>query len=102
MTRPATVLVALLLAAGLAVSWPLPREWRTALPVATRGSEEDPVLTHGGGDTLQLYYQLWLFRDGLVGPTPFLTDPYQFRVNGPRGNLLQAFPPLAVPYTILV
>ena len=26
-------------------------------------------------DTLQLYYQLWLVRDGLLGPTPLFTDP---------------------------
>ena len=52
-------------------------------------------------DTLQLYYQLWLVRDGLLGPTPAFTDPYQFRINGPRGNLTQTFLPLALPFTVL-
>jgi hypothetical protein len=101
MNRPAPVLAGLLLVAGLAVSWPLPDHWRTGLPIGARGAREGAVLSHGSGDTLQLYYQLWLLRDGLVGPTPLATDPYQFRVNGPRGNLLQTFLPLALPYALL-
>jgi hypothetical protein len=59
------------------------------------------VLVRSPSDTLQLYYQLWLVQDGVLGPTPLFTDPYQFRVNGPRWNLAQTFLPLALPFTLL-
>jgi hypothetical protein len=89
------------LGAALVVSRPLPAEITRGLPVGARQLTELPVLTRVSGDTLQLYYQLWLVRDGLLGPTPLFTDPYQFRVNGPRWNLPQAFLPLALPFTAL-
>jgi hypothetical protein len=91
----------LALAAALVVSRPLPAEIARGLPIGARQLPELPVLTRVSGDTLQLYYQLWLVRDGLVGPTPLFTDPYQFRVNGPRWNLPQAFLPLALPFSVL-
>jgi hypothetical protein len=87
------------LGAGLIVSRPLPAEIASGLPVGARQLVELPVLTRVPADTLQLYYQLWLVRDGLLGPTPLFTDPYQFRVNGPRWNLPQTFLPLALPFT---
>jgi hypothetical protein len=89
------------LAAAVVVSRPLPAEITRGLPVGSRQLAELPVLTRVAADTLQLYYQLWLVRDGLVGPTPLFTDPYQFRVDGPRWNLPQAFLPLALPFTVL-
>ena len=92
---------AFLLATAVVVSWPLPVEWRHALPVAARGSADTAVLTRFPGDVLQLYYQAWLVHDGLVGPTPLVRDPYQFRVNGPRWNLPQTFLPVALPFTLL-
>jgi hypothetical protein len=73
----------------------------SGLPVGARQLTELPVLVRVPSDTLQLYYQLWLVRDGLLGPTPLFTDPYQFRVNGPRWNLPQAFLPLALPFSAL-
>jgi hypothetical protein len=92
---------AVCLAAGLVVSRPLPTEITRGLPVGALQLPELPVLTRFPSDTLQLYYQLWLVQDGLVGPTPLFTDPYQFRVNGPRWNLPQAFLPLSLPFTLL-
>jgi hypothetical protein len=89
------------LAAALVVSRPLPAEITRGLPVGAVQLAELPVLTRIVADTLQLYYQLWLVRDGLVGPTPLFTDPYQFRINGPRWNLPQAFLPLSLPFTLL-
>jgi hypothetical protein len=89
------------LGAALVVSRPLPVEITRGLPVGARQLAELPVLTRVPADTLQLYYQLWLVRDGLLGPTPLFTDPYQFRVDGPRWNLPQAFLPLALPFTVL-
>jgi hypothetical protein len=95
------VVAALSLAAGLVVSRPLPAEIARGLPVGARQLSELAVLTRVPADTLQLYYQLWLVRDGLLGPTPLFTDPYQFRVDGARWNLPQAFLPLSLPFTAL-
>jgi hypothetical protein len=95
----ALTVAAVALTAGLIVSRPLPAEIARGLPVGSRQLAELPVLTRITSDTLQLYYQLWLVRDGLLGPTPLFTDPYQFRVDGPRWNLPQAFLPLALPFT---
>jgi hypothetical protein len=91
----------LCLAAGLVVARPLPWELARGLPVGARQPVDVSVLSRLPGDTLQLYYQLWLVRDGLLGPTPLFTDPYQFRVDGPRWNLPQTFLPLALPFTAL-
>jgi len=99
--RPALIVAAVSLAAALVVSRPLPAEITRGMPVGARQLPELPVLTHVTSDTLQLYYQMWLVRDGLLGPTPLFTDPYQFRVNGPRWNLPQTFLPLALPFTLL-
>jgi hypothetical protein len=101
-TRPALALALALAAGAVAGTWPLAREWRGALPVMIPpGPPERHVLTRAPGDTLQLYYQLWLARDGVVGPTPAFTDPYQFRTDGPRPNGPQTFPPLALPFLLL-
>jgi hypothetical protein len=97
----ALTVAAVSLGAALVVSRPLPGEISQGLPVGARQLTELPVLTRVSADTLQLYYQLWLVRDGLLGPTPLFTDPYQFRVNGPRWNLPQAFLPLSLPFTAL-
>lgn len=99
--RAGLALGALGLALGLWVSRPLVVEWAHGLPLAWAAPPDRSVLEHATGDTLQLLYQLWLVRDGLLGPTPLGTDPYQFRVDGPRWNLVQTFPPLAGPFTLL-
>jgi hypothetical protein len=100
-SRTAWAVAGLCLAAGLIATRPLPSELTRGLPVGTRQPVDVPVLARMSSDTLQLYYQLWLVRDGLLGPTPLFTDPYQFRVNGARWNLTQTFLPLALPFTVL-
>jgi hypothetical protein len=99
--RAALVLGLLALAAGLWTSRPLPFELTSGLPLVWRAPSDTTVLVRAPGDTLQLYYQLWLARDGLLGPTPLFQDPYQFRLDGPRWNLPQTFPPLAAPFLVL-
>lgn len=101
MRSPAAVVAGLCLGAALIVSRPLPAELTRGLPVGAVQLTELAVLTRVPADTLQLYYQLWLVRDGLLGPTPLFTDPYQFRIDGPRWNLPQTFLPLALPFTAL-
>jgi len=97
----ALALAAFLLVAALIVSRPLGWHWAEALPIAAGAPPDATVLLRAPGDTLQLYYQLWLVADGVLGPTPLFRDPYQFRVDGPRWNLPQTFLPLAVPFTAL-
>lgn len=101
MRRAAVLAAVLALGSGLIVSRPLLAELTRGLPMGARERAELPILARTAGDTLQLYYQLWLVREGLLGRTPPFTDPYQFRVDGPRGNLLQAFLPLSLPFTAL-
>ena len=98
--RPAWALTLGLVAIALVVSRPLPSTFREGLPVTARAPVDVPVLQRTPGDALQLYYQLWLFGDGLFGRAPLLRDPYQFRTDGPRWNLPQTFPPLSIPFTL--
>jgi hypothetical protein len=70
------------------MSWPLALNWTDGLVRAS-------------GDTLQLYYQLWLLREGLLGSAPLFHDPYQFRVDGAQWNLPLSFLPLALPFVLL-
>jgi hypothetical protein len=99
--RPEVGLAVLALLAGLVLSWPLALDWTDGLPIAARAPEDRSVLLRASGDTLQLYYQLWLVREGLLGPASLFHDPYQFRVDGTRWNLPQTFLPLALPFVLL-
>jgi hypothetical protein len=99
--KPAFLLAIVLLIASLVVSRPLPLEWRQGLPFSSRGAGAQALVTRAPGDVLQLYYHLWLVRDGLLGSTPLFWDPYQFRIDGPRWNLPQTFFPLSLPFTVL-
>jgi hypothetical protein len=99
--KPAVGLAALLLVTGVIVSRPLALYTSDGLPLTARAPVDGAALIGAPGDTLQLYYQLWLVRDGLIGPTPLFRDPYQFRLDGARWNLPQSFLPLALPFTLL-
>ena len=99
--RGSALVAVLCLAAGLVVTRPLLSELTRGLPVGSHQPVDVPVLSRMPSDSLQLFYQMWLVRDGLLGPTPLFTDPYQFRVNGPRWNLTQTFLPLSLPFTLL-
>ena len=101
--RPVWSWVALavaLLAIGLVVSRPLPREWSHAVPLNLYPPLDGRILPRTAGDTLQLYYHLWLVRDGLLGRSPLLRDPYQFAGGVPPSNLYASFPPLALPFVV--
>ena len=97
----ALAFVAALTVMGAVVSRPLVAELGRALPLGADAGRSSNVLTGVMSDSFQLYYQLWLVRDGVVGPAPFLRDPYQFRLDDPRPNGLQTFPPLALPFLAL-
>ena len=34
------------------------------------------------GDHLQTYYWFWLFKDNLIGPSAFFSNPYEFHIAG--------------------
>ena len=99
--RSALGLILILTVVGVGVSRPLVTELGRAFPLGADAAGGPNILVGVPSDTLQLYYQLWLVRDGLWGPAPFLHDPYQFRIDRPRPNALQTFPPLAIPFVLL-
>jgi hypothetical protein len=86
---------------GVVVSRPLVAELGRALPLGADAGRPANIFTGVMSDSFQLYYQLWLVRDGVLGPAPFLQDPYQFRLDSPRPNGLQTFPPLGLPFLAL-
>jgi hypothetical protein len=50
------------------------------------------------GDSLQFYYHLWLLHDGLFGPTPAFTNPYEFAWDGPRPGWMTYFLPISLVF----
>jgi hypothetical protein len=99
--RAGLALAGALLLLGLLVSRPLGQVWTDGVPVAAAPPVGGEILARASGDTLQLYYQLWLAADGLRGGSPLFRDPYQFRIDGPRWNLPQTFWPLSLPFAVL-
>ena len=75
---------------GAVFTYPLVKNISRGLPYthySEKNLEGAPLIQ---GDYLQLYYVMWVVKDSLRGPTPFLTDPYQFNVPGiepPRFSL---------------
>jgi len=49
------------------------------------------------GDYLQLYYNLWLFKDALSGNIPFFTNPYEFSVGE---GYMPSFNPQFLPMSL--
>ncbi len=68
-------------------------------PYPERGHEIS-YMVHG--DYLQLYYNLWLFKDALSGNIPFFTNPYEFSVGaGYMPSFNTQFFPLSFFFAIL-
>lgn len=77
--RRITVLaLALTLAAWAAVTWPLPRYVRTAIPNSSLNPHDQPPRYMIPGDHLQLLYRFWLFGDLLKGHSPLGKNVYEF------------------------
>ena len=54
------------------------------------------------GDYLQLYYNLWLFKDSLSGNIPFFTNPYEFSVGeGYMPSFNTQFFPMSFFFSVL-
>lgn len=68
-------------------------------PYPDRGYEVS-YMVHG--DYLQLYYNLWLFKDALSGNIPFFTNPYEFSVGkGYMPSFNPQFFPMSLFFAIL-
>jgi hypothetical protein len=94
----------LFLLLGVVFTAPLIRHLDHALPYAAVPTPGRELVYGAQGDYLQFYYYLWLVQDRLLAGASFLTDPYQFAVDGPRSNLPNIFLPAAllfVPLSIL-
>ena len=101
-TSRMAVLVVYFLALGVAFTYPLINHLTTGLPYTHYPEKQIEVRPPIQGDYLQLYYVMWVVKDSLWGPTPFLTDPYQFNVPGieaPRFSLQEL--PKSLLYSLL-
>ena len=68
-------------------------------PYPERGHEIS-YMVHG--DYLQLYYNLWLFKDAISGNIPFFTNPYEFSAGaGYMPSFNTQFFPLSFFFSIL-
>jgi hypothetical protein len=91
----------LCLVLGVAVTHPLARHFTTGLPYTHAPPPGQEVVQRHPGDYLQYYYHLWLLRDGVLGSTPLLRDPYEFAWGGPQPGWRTYFLPLSLAYLAL-
>jgi hypothetical protein len=89
------------LGVGIYASYPLIGYLSKAIPYAFITEKGDELLPIVPGDHLQIYYWFWLFKDNLLGASPFFSNPYEFNI-GP-GYLQHGYAqfPLSVLYVIL-
>src|SRR5262245_50483576 len=97
----AFALFLLFLLLGIAFTAPLVRYVHQALPYAAVPPPGRELVHSAQGDYLQFYYYLWLVAERLLSGASFLTDPYQFAVDGPRSNLPNVFLPAALLFVPL-
>ncbi|MDP3980208.1 MAG: hypothetical protein Q8Q33_02205 [Chlamydiota bacterium] len=87
---------------GVIATAPLIRHMHNGMPFTHAVGTDSAIVEMPEGDYLQLYYSLWLFRDALVGDTPFLQDPYQFKVGkNSLYNFSLQFLPLSLIFALL-
>lgn len=77
---------------GLVYTHPLILYFNEGMPYTHSPAEGHEVVSLAQGDYLQLYYKLWLFKDSVLGQTPFLSDPYQFNVGEEKAFSTQSLP----------
>jgi hypothetical protein len=92
---------ALCLVLGVAVTHPLGLHFTTGLPYTHSPARGQEVVERHPGDYLQYYYHLWLLRDGVLGSTPLLRDPYEFAWGGPQPGWRTYFLPISLAYLAL-
>jgi hypothetical protein len=91
----------LYLLVGVVFTAPLVRYLFDALPYAAVPPPGRELVYDVQGDYLQFYYYLWLVAERLLSGASFLTDPYQFAIDGPRPNLPNIFLPAALLFVPL-
>lgn len=75
-----TAAVLSLLALAVIHTWPLAGRFWSALPYYHHPVSGHEITFLPQGDYLQLLYNLWLFKDALLGNIPSLSNPYEFAV----------------------
>ena len=91
----------LFLLLGVVFTAPLIKHLRGALPYAAVPPPGRELVYSAQGDYLQFYYYLWLVEERLLSGASFLTDPYQFAIDGPRANLPNIFLPASLLFVPL-
>ena len=66
------------LALWVMLTWPLPRYAREGIPYSVHAPVNDTPRAMVSGDHLQLMYHFWLWRDMVVGQTPWMYNLYEF------------------------
>lgn len=69
-----------LLALAVIHTWPLTVHFGSALPYYHHPVSGHEITFLPQGDYLQLLYNLWLFKDALLGNIPLFVNPYEFAV----------------------
>jgi Bacterial membrane protein YfhO len=86
---------------GVVYAYPLVPHFFSGLPYTHAPHPGAEVVQRFPGDYLQLYYHLWLLQDGLFGPTPLFTDPYEFQWGGPQPGWKTYFLPTSLLFVAL-
>lgn len=83
-------------------AYPLIRYLDKGMPYSPYPDKGHETTYTAHGDYLQLYYNLWLFKDALLGNIPFFTNPYEFSVGeGYMPSFNSQFFPMSLFFAIL-
>ncbi len=93
-----------LLAGGIALwafmTWPLPRNFGTAVPYTIRRPQNAPAVRDiEPGDHIQLLYHFWLCRDMISGQTPAFSNIYEFNTGDDASR--RKFDPFYIPFSLV-
>jgi hypothetical protein len=67
---------------ALFATYPLVQHLTETIPYVLLPEENAELLPLVAGDHLQTYYWFWLFKDNLIGQSPFFSNPYEFHFGG--------------------
>jgi hypothetical protein len=67
---------------ALFATYPLVQNFTDTIPYVLLPEENAELLPLVAGDHLQAYYWFWLFKDNLIGPSAFFSNPYEFHIEG--------------------
>lgn len=83
-----------------AVTWPMPKIFRHAIPLTERRAPAAPrLVVNQPGDQMQLLYHFWLARDTFAGKTPPFANVYEFNFRG--DDALRRFSTYYIPFSLV-